>query len=1602
MNAYPTHRRSRGGLFLLGSLFILLTSLAHAATLTFSTSAPTGGAASISNWTGATFDADNVGGSGVNANGSPNNGSANDGTTYVAGNRPAQGQTFTTGSNADGYTLNAITVRMPGYTNNTASGSNIGGYDLNDTTSTFRIRVGTLSGTTFIPLTQETAASGGSGNPGQSSGTANGPGTYLTFTFKAPIVLAPNTTYAFDLGTSGDYFEWLGIRDGATGGNPYTSGIAYTSGVNGVANGTIATQTGDRVFQVDLTAYTKPAAGIFLHPGLLNTDADFERMRTKVALGTEPWASAYAALTASWIGSQTSWTPRPQTTIVRGATNNTTIVANDIVVAYGSILRWKISGDIAYADQAVAICNAWSSTLTGLDGDTNIALISLNAYQFAIVGEMLRTYPGWASTDFTAFQNMMRNIFYVNANNFLTTHWNTTYSHYWANWDLCTLNAIYAIGVLCDDATLTNQALTYFYSGVGNGCIDRTVNYLHAGSLGQVQETGRDQGHNSLDIALLGPLCEMAWDQGVDLYGYENNRVLAGAEYVAKYNLFYDVPFAPYANSDGWLMTAPSSPSRGIQRPGWDLLYNHYVNRKGLAAPYTKAYADAMRPSGYYNMDQPPFDTLTASLDLIAAGANPSGLTAIVTAQQPVLSWWGSAYATSYNVKRATTSGGSYTTLATGLMTTTYTDTSVVAGTTYYYVVSATTATGETGNSNETSAIIGTSLIARLKFDETSGTSAADATGNGWTGTLVNAPTWASGKIGNAVSLASASSQYLTLPSGVVSDLSDFTIATWVYLNSTSTWARIFDFGSGTERYMYLCPQAGSTGKVRFAITNSGNYGETGIDGDASLPTGQWVHVAVTLNGSTGSLYVNGRLVGQNTNMYFSPLRIGSTTLNYIGKSQWSDPYLNGLVDDFRIYRGALTLADVQTLAATGVAHLKFDETAGTTALDSTRNGWTGTLVNGPTWTTGTLANAVSFDGSNDYVSLPAGVVNGLTTCTLTSWVYLNSVTNWTRVFDFGTGTTNYMFLTPKNGSANKVRFAIRTASVSEQVIDSTSAITAAGWHHIAVTLNGATGTLYIDGAQVGQNTAMTLNPSSLGSTTLNYLGKSQFSADPYLNGKVDDFHIYGTVLTAAQISSLYAGLTNPTVTVTAGDTQNALSWTAVTNATTYLVLRSTTSGGPYTIVASGLTATSYTDTGLTNGVTYYYVVVAQNAFAQSSGSTEKSGYPVPPVPAAPTGLSGIGWNGAVDLGWTAASTATTYNIKRSTTSGGGYTTITTGVTTTTYSDTTAVDGTTYYYVVSGTNLGGEGTNSSEAAVTFTQPKAYLKFDETSGTTAADATGNGWTGTLVNGPTWSTGRSNNTVDMDGSDDYVSLPSGVVNGLTTCTLMAWVNLDATANWARVFDFGTGTTNYMFLTVKNGSPGKMRFAIRTASVSEQIIDGTALPIGGWHHVVVTLNGATGTLYLDGVQAGQNTAMTLTPSSLGNTTLNYLGKSQFSADAYLTGRVDEFRIYGRALSATELTSLIATSPSGLVAAPATLTATAGTTQVALSWGTVSNATSYDVMRATTSGGLYTAVATGLTTASYTDTGLTTGTTYYYVIIARSSTSESPDSPVASATAQ
>ncbi len=166
----------------------------------------------------------------------------------------------------------------------------------------------------------------------------------------------------------------------------------------------------------------------------------------------------------------------------------------------------------------------------------------------------------------------------------------------------------------------------------------------------------------------------------------------------------------------------------------------------------------------------------------------------------------------------------------------------------------------------------------------------------------------------------------------------------------------------------------------------------------------------------------------------------------------------------------------------------------------------------------------------------------------------------------------------------------------------------------------------------------------------------------------------------------------------TPGDTQVVLTWTAVSGATTYNVKRSTTTGGPYTTVGSP-SAANFTDTGRTNGTTYYYVVSAVNTYGESANSVEKSATPALPIPVVPAGVAATPGDTQVNLSWSASASATSYHVKRSTTSGGGYAQV--GAPTgTVFNDTGLTNGTTYFYVVTALNAAGESSNSTEVSAT--------------------------------------------------------------------------------------------------------------------------------------------------------------------------------------------------------------------------------------------------------------------------------------------------------------
>ena len=299
---------------------------------------------------------------------------------------------------------------------------------------------------------------------------------------------------------------------------------------------------------------------------------------------------------------------------------------------------------------------------------------------------------------------------------------------------------------------------------------------------------------------------------------------------------------------------------------------------------------------------------------------SPSGLVATAASTSQISLVWNTfSNAVSYNVKRSITNGGPYAVIATGVSVTNYLDSGLAGGTRYYYVVSAMVSTNETPDSVQTSAATLSpawgDLVHRYNFGESSGSTVADSVGGPvWTGTLPGGGTLSGGQL----TLASASQQYVSLPAGVVGPLSNITVMAWVKLNSLSTWSRIFDFGNNTTTYMFLTPQCGGSGTLRFAITTNSAGGEQQINCSSTLSTGAWHQAVVTLSSGSGVLYLDGVAVGTNNSMTLNPASLGTTVNNYIGKSQWADPYMDGQIDEFRIYDVGLSSEEIAATAVLG------------------------------------------------------------------------------------------------------------------------------------------------------------------------------------------------------------------------------------------------------------------------------------------------------------------------------------------------------------------------------------------------------------------------------------------------------------------------------------------------------------------------------------------------------------------------------------------------------------------------------------------------------------------------------------------------------------
>jgi hypothetical protein len=253
-------------------------------------------------------------------------------------------------------------------------------------------------------------------------------------------------------------------------------------------------------------------------------------------------------------------------------------------------------------------------------------------------------------------------------------------------------------------------------------------------------------------------------------------------------------------------------------------------------------------------------------------------------------------------------------------------------------------------------------------------------------------------------------------------------------------------------------------------------------------------------------------------------------------------------------------------------------------------------------------------------------------------------------------------------------------------------------------------------------------------------------------------------------------------------------------------------------------------------------------------------------------------------------------------------------------------------------------------AISITDPNlmGWWKFDEGAGATALDWSGHGNHAKLMGGPKWIDGYDGGALKLDGADDYAVLPIGeLISSMSSATFTTWVNFsNLGGSWQRIFDFGSGTGIYIFLCPRTGTTGPMRLAITTSGGGgESLIDAPATLPSGWHHVAAVVKSGNMQIYLDGAVVASGST-SVVPSDLGRTGSNWLGRSQYAADAYFNGSLDDFRIYDYALSADEIVDTMRGDPLlAWGAKPADGTTPDILVALPLSWSAGEKASEHDV---------------------------------------------------------
>ncbi|MHC4505003.1 MAG: LamG domain-containing protein, partial [Planctomycetota bacterium] len=850
------------------------------------------------------------------------------------------------------------------------------------------------------------------------------------------------------------------------------------------------------------------------------------------------------------------------------------------------------------------------------------------------------------------------------------------------------------------------------------------------------------------------------------------------------------------------------------------------------------------------------------------------------------------------------------------------------------------------------SAALKVGLIGHWKFDDGAGTAAKDSSGKGHHGRVMGGAKWVQGKRGGALEFDGSDGR-VELPQGFADFTKGLTFAVWAKpVHNPGNWHRFIELADAGTRCNVLFAREGKSSDLKFEVyQGAGGRRKKGVTAHSAIEQGVWQHFAVTMDAAGEAvLYKNGVEVAKGRSGLPKNVR---RTLNYIGKSVFEhDGRYEGLMDDVRIYARGLPSDEIRMLfegpkPAPGAAptkgligHWKFDDGGGTVARDSSGKDNHGAVHGGAKWTQGKRGGALEFDGTDDYVAIANEANFDITgNITVAAWIKVASFTKkWQVIITKG----GRCWRLQRDGGRRNLEWACTGLSHNGPGnVHGRVAVNDGRWHHVAGVYDGTETYLYVDGKV---DASARTSGSILTNDYKVYIGDDAQGGGRYFHGLIDDVRVYDRALSSDEIGMLVKGprpapgaaptegligywkFDEPAGAATAKDETGSNNGTNVgvtTGAPGKKGRAYSFDGGGDSVSVGTWDVPSFTldqwikweggagiRTIVSKGGRWDLWIEEGNLRLRRNGSLSTFGNYRPPVgvwvrlTVTYDGTNAILYvNGAHEGEGKfsmAGATGATVKIGEQTDGGGCFN----GLIDEVRVHDRALSADEVKALFEGRGAA-PGPGSTEGLV------CHWKFDEPAGAgTAVDSSGGGHNGNNRNVTTGLPGRVGSCYKFDGSSSHVEVPSLGLT-FTKATFAVWVNIDEIQqnndSIIHTDDYEGGSVHYMF-----GGSRSVYFCVQGCGKPRSKTVFTADDIGKWVHVAATYDSTVSppiTHYRNGLPDGTGgkkgrTLDFTSPSDIGS----------LDTSRWFKGRMDDFRIYDRALSAEEMKALF----EGRTAAP------------------------------------------------------------------------------------